>query len=210
MESLRTEVSGVVAASRVSGIHVIPRKAPVWPRAVAFVAGASGVMAISAPLGGWDLRPTGPTSEAGSVSVAGQLTRNDCGVGLGVPDVWQNPGRVSKSGDVVHWEPADGSVPLSGKLDGRSSATMRSTLIVQMKPADVAASGCVMRRDDRLDLVLAAHSPTVVGDLTYTFSSLNQATCSNELAARGGTYDRLPCEVHYALTSKPEPADAPK
>jgi hypothetical protein len=138
------------------------------------------------------------------VAVAAQLTRNDCGAGLGVPAVWQNPGSVSKSGDLVQWEPADGSVPLSGTLDDRSSATMRSTLIVQMRPSDVAAGGCVMRRDDRLDLVLgpeSAPSP-LVGDLTYTFSSLTGATCADELAARGGTYDRLPCEIHYSLSAK--------
>jgi hypothetical protein len=187
-------------APRVSGIHVIPRRVPVWPRAVAFVVGAAAVIGAAAHFGGWDIRPA---SGAASMSVAGLLMRNDCGVGLGVPDVWQNPGRLSKSGDVVHWEPSDGSVPLSGTLDDRSSATMRSTLIMQMKAPD-DATGCVMRRDDRLDLVLAPDAPTLVGDLTYTFSSLTDATCSGELAARGGTYDRLPCEVHYALSAKPK------
>ena len=211
MRLLRTQTGGVSTGPRISGIHAIPRRRrrPIWPRAVAFFAGASGVMAASAPLGGFEVRPA--HGEA-SVPVAGQLTRNDCGAGLGVPDVWYNPGRVSTSGDVVHWEPADGSVPLSGTLDGRSSATMRSTLIVEMKVPDVAASACVMRRDDRLDLVLASDSASspVVGDLTYTFSSLTQSTCSRELASLGGAYDRLPCEIHYVLSAKPERAESPR
>jgi hypothetical protein len=205
MRSLRTEADGASWGRRVSGVHVIPRKTPIWPRAVAFVVGASVVVAASAALGGWSARRAGG---AESVLVAGQLTRNDCGAGLGVPDLWQNPGRLSKSGDVVHWEPSDGSVPLSGTLDHRSSATMRSTLIVQMKAPDVAVTGCVMRRDDRLDLVLGPDSPSVVGDLTYTFSSLTGSTCSGELAERGGTYDRLPCEIHYSLSGTADRIDA--
>jgi hypothetical protein len=209
MRLLRTETVGVSAGLRVSGIHFIPKKPRIWPRVVAFFVGALAVVAASAPLGGLDLRPArGETT----VPLAAQLTRNDCGAGLGVPERWQNPGRLSHSGDVVHWEPADGSVPLSGTLDDRSSATMRSTLIVQMAAPDVASSACVMRRDDRLDLVLAptSSSSAVVGDLTYTFSSLTDSTCSGELAARGGTYDRLPCEIHYALSASPEHIGAPR
>jgi hypothetical protein len=207
MRSLRTEAHVVVGAPRISGIHVIAQKAPLWPRALAFVAGAAGVVAVS---WWWGLRHVRSANAAMTVSVAGNLTSNDCGTGIGVPDVWQNPGRVSKSGDVVRWEPSDGSVPMSGTLDDRSSTTMRSTLIMQMKAPDVAVAGCVMRRDDRLDLVLEPDVPSVVGDLTYTFSSLGGSTCSAELADRGGTYDRLPCEIHYALSTKSDPVAAPR
>ena len=191
MRSLRTETSDVSPDWRNLGGSRRPAPGPIWPRAVAFVAGATAVMAVSASLSQSDVRP-GRREEP--VAVAAQLTSNDCGAGLGVPDLWQNAGRVSKSGDVVQWEPADGSVPLSGTLDNRSSATMRSTLIVQMKPPDVATTGCVMRRDDRLNLVLAPNSAStpLAGNLTYTFSSLTGPTCSGELAASGGTYNRLP------------------
>ena len=98
--------------------------------------------------------------------------------------------------------------PISGLVDTAARAVLKATATHTVRAGDTKTAGCAMERDDVLDVVLAPLAAPVAdlqpatsfkGGLTYHFSATEGSVCDDQLAASGGDFTTLPCDVRYAL-----------
>jgi hypothetical protein len=143
--------------------------------------------------------PYNPGTPLGEYTVSGMLTTNGCGDALGAMNPWTFSVKLSEDANTLYW--VQGSLPVSGTLDGSGHTTMSSTSTQDVHPADPksGAGACSIARADALDLTLAKDTSAFSGTLGYTFAPTSGSDCTDQLATAGGPYATLPCTVTYAL-----------
>lgn len=176
------------------------------------------LLALSAACSGKD--PYAPGTSLGTFHVSAKLVASTCGA---VPDPWEFDVKLAHEESTLFW--IQGGAPVQGTMDRTARATLKTTDSRELRAADAKTkrAACVVVRDDLLDVALAGEKPevplTTVGEatrfsgkLTYRFSPMQGAECSDQTLDQGGDFAALPCEVSYDLTAaqsrageKPQP-----
>lgn len=159
--------------------------------------------------------PTNPGVEVGTFHVKASLTASTCGQ---PPNPWEFDVRINRDGSTLYW--IQGTLPIAGEVDRMARTKLDTSVTSQLRPADEAKklAACEVQRKDMLDVLLAtedqkpAVDPADVhsfeGQLRYEFAPTDDSQCDDQLTARGGGYDALPCVVQYdvagLLTKKPD------
>lgn len=150
--------------------------------------------------------PYRPGESIGVFRVDGKLTSTSCGA---TPDPWQFDVRLRHEAATLYW--VQGDAPISGQIDGKARAVLKTTAVQQVRPADAKSqtAACSMSRADVVDLVLAPATSTDVkgatsftGSLTYRFAATDGSSCEDQLTESGGDFKTLPCDVRYELVGK--------
>lgn len=140
--------------------------------------------------------PYNPGTPLGTFKVSAKVTSNGC---LTTPDPWVFTIRLSRDGQTLYWD--QGGAPVSGALDAQLHVTMTDSSTQLVHGADAGTGACEMSRTDALDATLGADPVTsFTGKLSYAFAQTPGSDCSDQMASAGGTFNALPCEVHYDLT----------
>jgi len=140
-----------------------------------------------------------PGTPLGTYKVSGTSTTNTCG--LGAPDPWQFDVQLSEQSATLYWSWLDGSPLLSGPLGG-SVASIISTNTVNADSTDAGLGPCNLTRTDTLTIAFPSGSPPprFGGTIAYAYTVPAGSSCSDQLAASGGTFNALPCTVSYSVT----------
>ena len=141
-----------------------------------------------------------PGTQLGTFRVVASSKQNTCG--LGAPDPWAFDAALSRDGALVYWSWMDGSPLLSGPVDAQSAAELDDDMTANVDPTDAGDGPCTMDRKSVLDLDLGgAATGSFRGTLTYSFSAVAGADCSDQLVSSGagGQYDALPCTITYSM-----------
>lgn len=151
--------------------------------------------------------PYNPGEPVGAFHVTAKLVANSCGQ---ASNPWEFDVRLRHEETTLYW--VQGSVPVSGKVDASAHVVLTSTSSDTVRPADTRAAGCVLTRDDKLDVILSdaasgaavdpATTTSFVGTLAYHFGTTSDSDCSDQTTAGGGEFTTLPCDVRYELTAK--------
>ncbi len=153
--------------------------------------------------------PYNPGSSLGTFHVAAKLGGASCGP---APDPWEFDVRLSQEGSTLYW--IQGGAPVAGQVDAKNHVLLTSTSEHTVRAADVRtkSTGCVLLREDALDVVLTQTRETsdvdhglaattgFGGTLTYGFTPHASSDCAAEVSAFGGDFATLPCDVTYAVT----------
>jgi hypothetical protein len=141
-----------------------------------------------------------PGTMLGTYTVVGQAQTNSCN--LTAPSPWTFDAQLSEDGTLLYWSWLNGTSPLSAPVSSEM-ATLVASEQANVDGSDGGAGPCTMQRDDNLELTLGSGSPptSFTGTLTYAFSVVPGANCSDQLAAQGGSYAELPCTLSYALSA---------
>lgn len=152
--------------------------------------------------------PYRPGESIGAFHVTAKLVSTTCGK---TPDPWQFDVRLRHEKTTLFW--VQGDAPISGIVDATARAVLKAKATQTLRDANPKSllAACAMQRDDVLDLVLAPIATPVTnltdlqlatsfkGTLTYHFAATDGSECDDQLAASGGDFDVLPCDVHYEL-----------
>jgi len=144
-----------------------------------------------------------PGTMLGTYSATGTQVTNTCGAGIGAPTPWTFNVQMSEQTGTLYWSWMDGNPPVSTVMSGQqASFTGSETGNVDATP-DGGAGPCTMARADSLEVTLATGSPppSFAGTVTYNFSVVSGADCTDQLSASGGMYDALPCTLSYTVTA---------
>lgn len=161
--------------------------------------------------------PYNPGTPLGTFHVSGKLTSSTCGA---VPDPWEFDVKLAHEESTLFW--IQGGAPVSGTMDNTARAHLKTTDSRELRAADAKSKlpGCVVIRDDVLEVALAGEKPETplatvaeatrfTGKLTYRFSPMQGSECFDQTLDQGGDFAALPCEVSYDLaaaqTKKPQP-----
>jgi hypothetical protein len=148
--------------------------------------------------------PYNPGTPLGTFHVSGKLTRTSCGT---VPDPWEFDVRLNHDGTTLYW--IQGGAPVEGRVDSSARTDLRAETIHDVRPANVKAklAACSLTRADVVTMTLSAadtkptRDPSLAtgftGVLTYSFRPTEGSDCEDQLAASGGGFETLPCEVAY-------------
>lgn len=162
------------------------------------------VLAAIAACSGKD--PYDPGTKLGTFRVSAQLTKSSCGP---TPNPWGFDVRLNHEGSTLYW--IQGAAPISARVEA-ARAQLRAEIVQEVRAADPKAkrAACAIARTDELALALAGADATPVtepastaafaGTLVYTFAPTQGSDCSDQVAASGGGFEALPCEVQYDLT----------
>jgi hypothetical protein len=164
-----------------------------------------GIVVIYAGSGCSGKDPYRPGESIGAFHVTAKLVSTTCGK---TPDPWEFDVRLRHDKTILYW--VQGDAPISGVVDPAAHAVLKATATQTLRAADPKSpmAACAMGRADVLDLVLAPIAKPAVdlqpatsftGTLTYRFAATDGSECEDQLAASGGDFDALPCDVHYAL-----------
>jgi hypothetical protein len=155
--------------------------------------------------------PMNPGEPLGTFHVSATLQATSCGATTAAPastdDVaWAPPSwafdiRLAQDGSTLYW--IQGDVPVSGNIDPTHRATLSTSAIhVLVPPNTPGQAACAMERNDAVDLTLAGSPIThLSGALRYAYTPTSDSDCSAMLAAAGGSFQALPCQVVYAITA---------
>jgi hypothetical protein len=149
--------------------------------------------------------PYRPGESLGAFHVTAKLVSTTCGK---TPDPWEFDVRLRHEKTTLYW--VQGDAPISGLVDPAARAVLKSSATQTLRAANPKAqmAACAMARADVLDLVLAPIAVPVTdlqpttsfkGSLTYRFAATEGSECEDQLAASGGDFDVLPCDVKYDL-----------
>ena len=149
--------------------------------------------------------PYRPGESLGAFHVTAKLVSTTCGK---TPDPWAFDVHLRHEKTTLYW--VQGDAPISGLVDPAAHAVLKATATKTMRAEDPknALAACAMARADVLDLVLAPlvmpakdlqPATSFKGSLTYHFTATEGSDCEDQLAAAGGDFDALPCDVHYNL-----------
>lgn len=154
--------------------------------------------------------PYRPGESIGVFRVSGKLVSTTCGK---TPDPWEFDVKLRHEASTLFW--VQGDAPVSGVLDASARATMKTTSVQQVRPADAKSqtAACAMSRADIVDLKLAPvanvsnaaevkGATSFAGSLTYRFAPTEGSACDDQLSEAGGDFATLPCDVRYELTGK--------
>jgi len=141
-----------------------------------------------------------PGTALGTFSIDATSTANSCGDGLGTQSPWDFDVELSRDVTRLYWRKDE--VTMSGVLSSDLKATITGTTTTKVVAADAGIAGCTMSRDDSVTVSLGTATviTAVSGTMTLIFDASTESDCSAELAANGGTYDELPCELDYSFT----------
>jgi hypothetical protein len=163
-------------------------------RAVAQLAAVAGASAIAGSC-------TLPGTTLGTYDVKGTLALDTCG---GAPNPWAFSVMLSEEAMTLYWNWEDASPMLSGPITDADHAALTGYQVANVDTTDAGTMGpCDLQRNDDLVVTLGSGSPpgSLEGTLTYTFSAQEGANCQDQLSASGGTYERLPCTIRYAIAA---------
>lgn len=149
--------------------------------------------------------PYRPGESIGAFHVTAKLVSTTCG---NTPNPWEFDVRLRHDKTTLYW--VQGDAPISGLVDPGARAVLKATATQTLRAADPKnpMAACAMARADVLDLVLAPlvkpatdlqPATSFKGTLTYHFAPTEGSECEDQLAAAGGDFDALPCDVHYEL-----------
>jgi len=167
-------------------------------RAVALLV-AAGAVALALAHAGCSPTPL-PGTQLGTFRVEASSKQHTCG--LGAPDPWAFDAQLSRDGSLVYWSWMDGSPSISGPVGAQSTAELDDDVTANVDPTDAGDGPCTMDRKSVLDLDLTgAATGSFRGTLTYSFSVVAGADCSDQLVSSGtgGQYDALPCTITYTM-----------
>ena len=151
--------------------------------------------------------PYNPGPGVGTFHVTATLTSSSCGT---TPNPWNFDVRLNHDGSTLYW--IQGGAPISALVDANARTQMTSGVVDDVRPADgkTKQAAFSVARSDLLALTLATASAqpatdpalaaSFAGTLVYTFAPTDGSDCSDQLAAAGGGWTALPCEVHYDLS----------
>jgi hypothetical protein len=148
-----------------------------------------------------------PGTQLGTYRVIATGSANTCGLDAPASDEFYV--ELSRQGSTLYWNWLNNSPIASGTLapvSATDAALQASLTATQDANVDPTASGngpCTMDRTDELTLTLATDSPpkSFAGTMSYTFSAVSGADCSDQLSASGGMYAALPCVVSYTIAA---------
>jgi hypothetical protein len=155
--------------------------------------------------------PRNPGAPLGTFHVTGTLVRTNCGAVSSMPalqgdvasapPIWEFDVRLGRQGSTLYW--IQGDLPVSGTIQSSGAVSMNSTSTFDVVPAGTrGVEPCALDRYDALVLLLGEAPVTqFTGSLAYTFAPSQGTVCSQALAAGGGSFDTLPCQIAYALTA---------
>ena len=141
-----------------------------------------------------------PGTALGTFSIEASTTSNSCGDGVDATSPWDFDVELSRDSSKLYWR-KDG-VTSSGTLSSSGQATITGGTSAEVVAADAGSTGCTMSRDDTITISIGTASTVTSGsgNLAYTFSVDSGSDCSSQLAANGGEYDKLPCDLNYSFT----------
>lgn len=147
-----------------------------------------------------------PGNILGTYKVSATADSSTCGSGLNVPSPWTFDVEISEKGSTFYWSWLDGSALLSSPIEADASTTTTLTSTQQGdvdQAPDGAAGPCTMQRSDTIDITLGSGKPpgSFTGTMTYDFSVVSGASCSDQLTASGGSFAALPCTVKLSMTA---------
>lgn len=190
--------------------HEVGLDVPDWiPRPEAMsavrsmVASSLGLFVLAACSG---KDPFSPGQKLGTFHVSAKLTHSSCGP---TPDPWEFDVRLHHDASTLYW--IQGGVPIEGRVDTTARARLEAEIVHEVRAADARSKrqACAISRTDVLALTLAdadaeptndpALARSFAGELVYAFTPTAGSDCSDQVAASGGDFDALPCEVHYNL-----------
>ena len=163
---------------------------------------AASVALISACTG---KDPTRPGESIGIFTVTGTLTSTTCGA---TPNPWTFTVHLRHDGTTLYW--VQGELPISAPVNSAAYAALTASTSDTVRDATSTLAACNMERDDAVDVTLAplgygatdlSPATSFTGTLTYHFSVVSGADCSDQLAAVGGDYAALPCDIAYTLSA---------
>lgn len=152
--------------------------------------------------------PYSPGTQLGTFHVTGKLTHSSCG---STPNPWEFDVRLNHDGSTLYWIQTD-APPIEGRVDSTARTQLEAEVVVEVRAADprTKRESCTIARSDVLALTLvgadaqptsdAALTTSFSGGLVYRFAPAAGSDCADQLAATGGDFDALPCEIHYDLT----------
>ena len=148
-----------------------------------------------------------PGTVLGTYAVASALSADTCG-SIVVASADPGPFTVTISNDrgVYYWFPSTGGTSTSGSMNAARTVTIDDTVVDNVDGTDAGVGPCTLQRNDALRFTLAAGaSPgSFTGSYGFTMMPAAGSTCTDQLAAHGGSYAALPCTITYALTGKLE------
>jgi hypothetical protein len=145
-----------------------------------------------------------PGTTFGTYAAKATLEGNTCGLGIGAPNPWAFSVLLSQTGTTLYWSWMDGSPLLSGPLTSEGQATLTAHQVENVDTRDGGVMGpCDLQRNDDLALAFGTGSPppSFEGTVSYTFSTQEGTTCTDQLSASGGEYSQLPCTVSYKVSA---------
>jgi hypothetical protein len=167
------------------------------------------LIALPAVTQGCGKDPQNPGEPLGTFHVSASLVSTSCGSASAAPasdaDIawaptqWEFDVRLAEDGSTLYW--IQGDVPVSGPIDATHRAALSSSAIHVLVPPNArGVGGCALQRQDDADLALAGSPVThVSGGLRYAYTPTSDSDCSGMLAATGGSFQTLPCQIVYAI-----------
>ena len=149
--------------------------------------------------------PTRPGDSIGIFTVTGALVASSCGA---TPNPWTFTVHLRHDGTTLYW--VQGTQPISAPVDSAAYAALTTSTTDTVRDATSTLAACAMERDDTVDVTLAgvtygakdiSPATSFTGTLAYHFSVVSGTDCSDQLAAVGGDYAALPCDISYTLTA---------
>jgi hypothetical protein len=143
-----------------------------------------------------------PGTPIGTFAVASALTGNSCGSEVAETSPGSFDVTISNDDGVVYWFPSTGGTAVSGSINAARTVSISEAVADDVDETDSGSGACILQRNDTLSFTLAsgAAPSSFTGSYSFTFSPATGSSCSDQLAARGGTFGQLPCTVSYALT----------
>lgn len=169
---------------------------------------ALGLLAALAPAGCSGTDKYSPGTKLGTFHVHAALASTSCGAAR---DPWEFDVRLSHDGSLLYW--VQGGAPVQGRVDREGRATLEAEVVEELRAADPKrrTTSCTVARKDRLTIALRdadgaeaadpATATAFAGALVYTFAATDGSDCADQVAAGGGDFDALPCELHYDVTA---------
>jgi hypothetical protein len=153
----------------------------------------------------WDVGEGGdahvPGTALGAYRVVGRLEGSSCGAGAAdAPETWEFAVKLSRMGDELFWLNGREVIPGRIAADGVSFA-FDTRVELELQAAGRGHPGCTMVRSDQASGKLSSATldvPAFTGRLRFTYAPAPPSDCSGLLGVTGG-FERLPCDVTYAL-----------
>lgn len=142
----------------------------------------------------------------GAFHASAVATELGCGEGsLGSPSTYEFDVRLAKNGGQLQWD--TGGALTTGPLSSAGAFSITSSVVVDMRSeeTDIGKPPCSVRRDDRIEGVLADDESGFTGSMTFGFTPVTQADADCSDLVLGGSeaplFAALPCAMSYSLTA---------
>jgi hypothetical protein len=142
----------------------------------------------------------------GAYHASAVATELGCGEGsLGSPSTYEFDVRLAKNGGQLQWD--TGGALTTGPLSAAGAFSITASVVVDMRneETDFGKPPCSLRRDDRIEGVLADDEAGFTGSMVFGFTPVAQADADCSDLVLGGSevplFAALPCTMSYALTA---------